>query len=115
MPWLCWLWCNSGAALVLGWCRYGARNFVDVRVLVLLESEYLNVGNALRLIAQDEPAALKLVEQWDSIAVVVGQYLRLDALRSVLHAPFTVGVAPQADEQQPGQRVALGEQLVGEC
>lgn len=83
-----------------------------MRVLVLLEIDNLNVASPIHLIAADETAALQLVEQRLDIAIVAGQNFDLDFLRSIFHPPAPVGHAPQADEQQARERIAVRQLLV---
>jgi hypothetical protein len=85
-----------------------------VRVLVLAEVQHLDVRGPVDRVSQDESVLLEVGKQTLDVRVVVRQRLGLDLLRPVLQSTFSVGHRPQRDEEEPAERVDLGERVVRE-
>ncbi|OIQ83770.1 hypothetical protein GALL_344320 [mine drainage metagenome] len=95
-----------------GWQE--ACTLLVVRALVLREVGHLDQPLLAGRVALDERVVVQVLQQRVDVAVVAGQQLDLDALGAILEAPGTISQAPQADEQQPAERVDLGQLLVEE-
>jgi hypothetical protein len=80
--------------------------------LVLPELRNLEDFLAAGLIGHDETAGLQLPQHGNDVAVVIREQFRLDPQRPALQAAVAVCERPQANEQQPGQWIALSQELV---
>lgn len=92
--------------------RYDRWCLSNVGILVGLECRDCDERLTTVMVPDDEFGIVQLVQESVNITIVVRQHLSLNAQWAVLESPFAVGHAPQALEQDAGQRVELGELLV---
>src|SRR5690606_22433697 len=97
---------------VLARCWYGAFLLVLVRVLVLVEVNYLNVLASLDFIDQKKPEFFKLLNVPRHVAFFVREKLSLDASGAVLQSSGTICKRPQPDEQQAPLKIYVRENFV---
>ena len=62
----------------------------------------------------DQPLLSQLLQEVLAVAVIVGENLDLDSLRSILQASISIGYRPQPSEEQPAKRFAFRKLIVGE-
>src|SRR5262245_47411939 len=85
--------------------RQGAGTLFVMRVLVPAEGDDLDQPPAVDGVAQDEPGRDQDVEQGVDVAGTAGQDVELELDRAVLEPALSVGPAPEAGEQERGERV----------
>jgi hypothetical protein len=81
---------------------------------MLAELDHAEPSRAVGRESDHETASLKLDNEPLDVGVVERKDLRLDPARPVLDDAVPVGLTPQAGEQEPGQRLALTENVVEE-